>query len=127
MPCVPFAGPGVGMVFLPPEDAGIWVEFEGGDLCYPIWTGCFWHRGELDGADYSAHRRLLKTKEFTVEIDDEAGTLAISSNVGNARIDLSRNQVELEAAGEVTAKVKGRKTTLNVKKFDVHNGAFEVT
>lgn len=42
MPCVPYAGPGVGFHAIPPIDANIWVEFEDGDTEYPIWTGCFW-------------------------------------------------------------------------------------
>ena len=27
---------------MPPIGAGVWVEFEQGDLDYPIWTGCWW-------------------------------------------------------------------------------------
>ena len=30
-PCTPYAGPGVGMLFLPPVDALVWIEFEGGE------------------------------------------------------------------------------------------------
>ncbi len=47
MPCVPYAGPGVGLFAIPPVGANVWVEFEGGDLDYPIWTGCFWGIGEV--------------------------------------------------------------------------------
>jgi len=46
MPCVPYAGPNVGMAFLPEAGAGVWIEFEGGDVSYPIWTGCYWRSGE---------------------------------------------------------------------------------
>jgi hypothetical protein len=43
MPCVPFAGPAMGMYVVPPPiGAGVWVEFEQGDPDYPIWVGCFW-------------------------------------------------------------------------------------
>ncbi len=42
MPNVPFAGPQVGAYMIPVIGAGVWVEFEGGDPDYPIWTGCFW-------------------------------------------------------------------------------------
>lgn len=42
MPCVPFAGLQTGAYVLPPQGAGVWVEFEQGDLDYPIWTGCWW-------------------------------------------------------------------------------------
>ena len=47
MPCAPFAGSGVGFFALPPVGANVWVEFEGGDPDYPIWSGCFWGAGEV--------------------------------------------------------------------------------
>lgn len=42
MPCVPYAGPGVGFLALPPVGARVWVEFEAGDVSRPIWVGGFW-------------------------------------------------------------------------------------
>lgn len=42
LPCVPYAGPGVGFYAIPPIGANVWMEFEGGDPNYPIWSGCFW-------------------------------------------------------------------------------------
>ena len=42
MPCVPYAGSGVGFYAMPPIGADVWIEFEGGDPSFPIWTGCFW-------------------------------------------------------------------------------------
>ena len=42
LPCVPLAGPQMGAYFVPLIGSGVWVEFEGGDPDYPIWTGCFW-------------------------------------------------------------------------------------
>ncbi len=47
MPCVPYAGPGVGWFAIPPIGADVWVEFEGGDPNYPIWAGCFWRAGQI--------------------------------------------------------------------------------
>ena len=35
-PCVP-----VGYLGVPPVGSGVWVEFEGGDTDYPIWSGCW--------------------------------------------------------------------------------------
>jgi uncharacterized protein involved in type VI secretion and phage assembly len=46
LPCSPFAGPDVGLCLIPPVGANVWVEFEGGDTGHPIWSGCFWGRGE---------------------------------------------------------------------------------
>jgi uncharacterized protein involved in type VI secretion and phage assembly len=42
MPCVPIAGPQMGTFVVPVVGSGVWVEFEGGNTDYPIWTGCFW-------------------------------------------------------------------------------------
>ena len=42
-PCVPLAGPTgtpMGTYFVPPIGAGVWVEFEQGDVNRPIWVGC---------------------------------------------------------------------------------------
>jgi hypothetical protein len=44
-PCVPLAGPTgppMGVYMVPPIGAGVWVEFEHGDVDYPIWAGCRW-------------------------------------------------------------------------------------
>lgn len=43
MPCVPYGGAeNQGMLFIPQKDDGVWIEFEEGDLEFPIWTGAFW-------------------------------------------------------------------------------------
>ncbi|MFF3328192.1 phage baseplate assembly protein V [Streptomyces sp. NPDC002888] len=42
MPCVPMSGLQSGAFVVPPQRAGVWVEFEGGDPDHPIWTGFFW-------------------------------------------------------------------------------------
>lgn len=42
-PCVSLAGPTgapMGSYFVPPIGAGVWVEFEQGNVDYPIWVGC---------------------------------------------------------------------------------------
>ena len=42
MPCVPVAGPNMGLFTVPPIGAGVWIEFERGDPDYPIWVGGYW-------------------------------------------------------------------------------------
>jgi uncharacterized protein involved in type VI secretion and phage assembly len=42
MPCVPFAGSGMGLFGLPKVGAGVWIEFEQGNPDYPIWVGGYW-------------------------------------------------------------------------------------
>jgi peptidoglycan hydrolase-like protein with peptidoglycan-binding domain len=38
MPCVLV----VNSLPLPPVGSGVWIEFEGGNPDYPIWSGCYW-------------------------------------------------------------------------------------
>lgn len=42
MPCTPYAGPDQGLYVVPDVGTGVWIEFEGGDLTSPIWSGMWW-------------------------------------------------------------------------------------
>lgn len=42
LPCVPFAGKQSGVFVVPAIGSAVWIEYEQGDLDYPIWTGGFW-------------------------------------------------------------------------------------
>lgn len=43
LPCLPFGGaPETGMFFVPDNGSRVWVEFEQGDINFPIWTGTYW-------------------------------------------------------------------------------------
>src|SRR6266404_2148434 len=45
-PCAPYAGILAGFFSIPPVGAGVWIEFEAGDVSRPIWTGAYWAAGE---------------------------------------------------------------------------------
>ena len=48
MPCVPYGGQdNQGFLCIPEPGAGVWVEFEEGDLEFPIWVGTFWSALEV--------------------------------------------------------------------------------
>jgi hypothetical protein len=49
-PCVPYAGVAAGFYAIPPIGAGVWIEFEGGDVSRPIWSGAFWGTAEAPAA-----------------------------------------------------------------------------
>lgn len=42
MPCLPFAGIQSGFYTVPDIGSGVWIEFEQGNIDYPIWVGCYW-------------------------------------------------------------------------------------
>lgn len=78
MPCVPYAGADVGFFAIPPVGANVWVEFEGGDPDYPIWTGCFWAKGELP-----ANAKVLDPEKVQVFKTD--GITFTLSNFGTTK------------------------------------------
>lgn len=81
MPCVPYAGDGVGLYLIPEAGTGVWVEFEGGNPSFPIWSGCFWGTGQLPDQPLAAIK-VLRTDANTLRLDDQAGELLVSSDSG---------------------------------------------
>lgn len=94
LPSAPYAGDGVGMFFVPPEDANVWIEFEEGDPDHPIWTGCFWGIGEAptglpaDPLGFSSDIKIIKTESATITINDKSNPLIPMKGV---KIEVSPN------------------------------------
>lgn len=78
MPCVPYAGSQVGFFAAPPVGANVWVEFEGGDTRYPIWTGCFWGQGELPSDASLPTGRIFITDGLKAVLTDLPGATSLS-------------------------------------------------
>ena len=93
LPCVPYGGDAdQGFLFIPEVNAGVWVEFEEGDLEFPIWTGAFWSKpggdselpkpnddqsdGTIEGAVQDPPtRKIIKTKAgHTIQFEDASGS-----------------------------------------------------
>lgn len=83
MPCVPYGGKAdQGFLFIPEVGAGVWVEFEEGDLEFPIWVGTFWSKpggeSELPKANDEVQapptQKIIKTKKgHTIQLEDADG------------------------------------------------------
>ena len=58
-PCVPYAGPQVGFLMLPDVGSGVWIEFEGGDVSLPIWTGCYWNTGDIPSSAATTQKSIV--------------------------------------------------------------------
>jgi uncharacterized protein involved in type VI secretion and phage assembly len=153
MPCVPYAGDGVGMAFIPEEGAGVWIEFEGGDVSYPIWTGCYWRSGELP-SDAKPNVKTIVTSQGDSKIlmDNDAGSITLldpnnnqikmdSSGIaiqdtnqnqatldssGIALQDLNENQTTMDTSG-VTLTCGGSSVAVGQAEVSVNDGALEVT
>jgi uncharacterized protein involved in type VI secretion and phage assembly len=91
LPSTPYAGDGVGMFFVPPVGANVWIEFEGGDADHPIWSGCFWDIGKtptglpLDPLFLSSNIKMIKTDSATITINDKS----------NAKIPMMEVKIEM--------------------------------
>lgn len=125
LPCVPYAGEGVGFYAMPPVGAGVWVEFEGGDPSFPIWVGCFWSDGQIASPDTDPAVKFWRTDGASIRIDDAAGTITLETADG-ATVTIGSGGITFEAS-EVTARANGSNASLGAGGFDVNNGALSVT
>jgi uncharacterized protein involved in type VI secretion and phage assembly len=119
LPCSPYAGSGVGFFFVPPVDSNVWIEFEGGDGDYPIWTGGFWGTGETPAMPGLPSTKIIKTDTATIKLDDlpGAGGITIETTTG-LKIVMNVAGIELSNGA---ASVK-----LTPASVSVNNGALEV-
>ncbi len=132
MPCVPYAGDGVGFFFLPEPGTGAWVEFEAGDPSYAICTGFFWADDQLPADATDAKQKIIRTLSSTARIDDgnkeinlevdDAGSVKIGDEVVAAR-DQAKQTVSTSG---VKSEIGGQKTELTQSSFSVDDGALEI-
>jgi hypothetical protein len=118
MPCVPYAGAQAAIAFLPEENAGVWIEFEGGDLSYPIWVGCYWHQGEIPDR-VAVDVKVIRTKGGQqIILDDNRTSITI--------VDRNENSVILDDEGIKIVRGSG-KVEVSDGEVSVNDGAMEVT
>lgn len=109
LPCLPYGGDvNQGMLFIPEVGAGVWVEFEEGDLEFPIWVGTFWSKpdgeselpkpNDADGTEQDSvqdppTRKIFKTKAgHTLQFEDAEGEEMILLNDAVNQHVLAMNQ-----------------------------------
>jgi len=127
-PCAPYGGAAdQGFLFVPERDAGVWVEFEEGDLEFPIWVGTFWSRHdsgsqlpkpaaddgtEQDEVQDPPTRKIITTlKGHTLQLEDaddaetillregSQGHLITMNRTGITIVDKSQNTILLSEDG----------------------------
>jgi hypothetical protein len=124
MPCAPYAGPGVGFFAIPPVGANIWVEFEGGDTDYPIYSGCFWGVGEVPALPAVPQMKVLKTDGITLTLSDLPGAGGFTLEVGPPVVPMPLKLVCNAAGIEITNGAASVK--LSPVSVSLNNGALEV-
>jgi uncharacterized protein involved in type VI secretion and phage assembly len=133
LPCVPYAGAGVGFKALPEPGTNVWIEFEKGNPDYPVWTGFFWGDDEMPSeAGQGGGIKLWKTGAITIQIDDDAGEIVISvkdgatltlnadvkGEAGSSAITITTADITLDA---------GNKIVISASSVAVNDGALSVT
>jgi uncharacterized protein involved in type VI secretion and phage assembly len=116
-PCVPYAGPQVGFCMLPDVGSGVWIEFEGGDVSFPIWTGCYWVTSDIPSSADAAVKSIIT----------EAGTLAFDTSQGSVTATGTQSQtVTLDAQG-VTITSDSGSVAVASSGVTINNGAMVIT
>lgn len=116
LPCVPYAGKQVGFVMLPDIGTNVWIEFEGGDPSYPIWTGCFWSQGDIP-ASAAVGVNSIVTAAGKLTFDDAAGSITLQDGNGDSLL-IQASQLTLASGPDSIAMGSG---------VNVNNGALQVT
>lgn len=113
-PCTPYAGnANQGFLFIPENEAGVWIEFEEGDLEFPIWVGSFWSKpdgntelpmtNDIEGAEVEEienplTRKIIKTlKGHTIQFEDKDEEEMIT--IVQVKDDTKRNVITLNGDG----------------------------
>jgi uncharacterized protein involved in type VI secretion and phage assembly len=132
--CVPFGGAAdQGFLFIPAPGAGVWVEFEEGDLEFPIWVGTFWSKpdagtelpkpNDSDGTEGSPQDpptcKIIKTGSGnTLQLEDAGGQESVL--VYNAKKELL---LVMDGDGiQITDGKRGHKVTLDDSGVTVTDG-----
>jgi uncharacterized protein involved in type VI secretion and phage assembly len=152
LPCVPYGGDGdQGFLFIPEVGAGVWVEFEEGDLEFPIWVGTYWSKPGADselpkpndpnGTEQGTvqdppSRKIVKTRKgHTLQFEDADGSemvtlveavhkhvITLDTN-GIKVTDGNGNQVTMDATGVTIADKNGNNVILGAGGIQIGSGA----
>lgn len=128
MPCLPVAGPQMGHYVVPPIGAGVWVEFEQGDVSYPIWTGC-WYGSAAEvpplgpaGPPNSPNNIVLQTQgQHTIVLSDLPGGPGITLKTATGAM------LVINDSGIVISNGQGASISLVGSTVTVNQGALVVT
>lgn len=116
--CVPYAGPAVGFVMLPEVGSGVWIEFEGGQVSFPIWVGCFWRKGETP-PDADADIKAIYAKAGSLAFDNNGSTITLQ--------DTGQHTAVIDSNGVTLTGGAAGKVAVGASSVSVNDGALEVS
>ncbi|HET7461550.1 MAG TPA: phage baseplate assembly protein V [Longimicrobium sp.] len=142
VPCVPYGGAmNQGFLMIPEVDAQLWIEFEEGDLEFPVWVGTVWAKpggdselpkpngpdGAEEGSVQSPHTaKIIKTVAgHTLQFEDDDGKevrIILADGPNENRVVLGKssltivfkgNTITLDDDGIRVEDTNGNKATQN--------------
>jgi uncharacterized protein involved in type VI secretion and phage assembly len=126
MPCVPLSGNGSGIYSVPVVGANIWVEFEGGEPDYPIYSGGFW--GSSAEVPPLAMQGLPNSPSIILQTAG-GNIIAISDVPGSGGLLLqaaSGAMIQVNETGITISNGQGAEITLSGPQVDVNGGALTI-
>ncbi|WP_158174425.1 phage baseplate assembly protein V [Grimontia hollisae] len=130
MPCLPVLGLNSGIFAVPPIGAGVWVEFEQGDVDYPIWTGCF--AGSAVDGPTMASTAIPPISAITLQSMARNGIVIcdIGGPMGMGGVTLQTATgatLSVTDAGIFINNGKGAQISMVGPTVDINNGALTIT
>jgi phage baseplate assembly protein gpV len=119
LPCVPYAGKDAAIAYAPEEHAGVWIEFEGGDVSMPIWVGCYWHdeQGDIPSRIKKDVKVIQTPGGAQIVLDDADHAIEIVDKLGN-KLRMDSDGITL-SRGQCTLVVAPGKVTINGNAMEV--------
>jgi uncharacterized protein involved in type VI secretion and phage assembly len=108
LPALPYSGDGSGTFTVPKSGAGVWIEFEAGDLSRPIWSGGWWKGSTLpadrNGTAATPDLKITRSEEgLMIALQDSDKSIAISDGNGEnlMLIEVQAKKITIKAAAKV--------------------------
>lgn len=111
LPCAPYSGDGSGYYTVPEPGSGVWIEFEGGDVSCPIWSGCWWGENQLpkdeSGRAATPPLKIIRSvKGLMVTLDDNSQTITLSDENGSNMLKIKVQQGQITVQGAIKVVVE---------------------
>jgi uncharacterized protein involved in type VI secretion and phage assembly len=127
MPCAPYAGDGMGVYTIPANGAGVWIEFEAGDVSRPIWSGCWWASNKIPddeaGTAATPDVKIARSEQgLLLALHDDSQIIALSdSNGANIlKIEVQNGTITLKASTKIVVDAPQIELVANA----THSGVF---
>ena len=122
-PAAPFGGSQMGFFAVPDVGAGVWIEFEYGDVDRPIWSGCWWGEdSEMPSVlDPENPKVLIRTSGgHSILLDDSSGGAGITLETsGGQKIIMNGDGIEINNGQGASIKLTNNKVSINGTALEV--------